>query len=277
MHSLGHLNQRDRFNIFIFKDKTISFSPVSLTVEKQNIKKALRFLEGLDAGSTTNVYDALQVSVNLKDAFTPSYRMLLSDGFPTRGITDARQVINDIAAINKGKVSIFAFGGGSSVSEYMLDFIAYKNRGWSQVAQRDYLIAQEFSKLYDKIRDPLLLNLRYHVSGLNEREIFPQVLPDFFKGSDFIIYGKYTNEDKFIMQVIGDVSGSKKSFMVTAALDEALIADKEIARQWAFHKVYHLIGELKYNANNEKLIKSIDELCTRFDIITPYSKNFRVK
>jgi Ca-activated chloride channel family protein len=113
--------------------------------------------------------------------------------------------------------------------------------------------------------------VRYYVSGLNDKEIFPQTMPDFFKGSEFVIYGRYTDENRFAIQIRGDMVNNKKEFIVNASLQDALAGDKQIARDWAFHKVYYLIGQLKYNGNNEALIKTINNLCAKFHIITPYS------
>ncbi len=270
-YSIKHLNPNDRFNVLVFKDKTITFSPVSLKPNPENIKNAVEFLEELESWSTTDIYGALRASINLKSPFVPSYRVFMSDGFPTIGIINARRVINEISRINDNKVSIFTFGGGASVDPYMLDFIAFKNRGWSRVCDREYFMGREFSRLYDEIKDPLLLNVRYYVSGLKAQEIFPQTMPDFFKGSQFVIYGRYTNENKFVIQIRGDMAQDKKEFIVSAFLKDALAGDKQIARDWAFHKVYYLISELKYNENNKALINAINDLCTQFHIITPYS------
>ena len=217
-YSLKHLNPDDRFNILVFKDKTISFSPASLKPSPENIKNAIEFLQELKSWSTTDIYGALRTSINLKAPFVPSYRVFMSDGFPTTGIINARRVINEISRINDNKVSIFTFGGGADVDPYMLDFIAFKNRGWSRVVDREYFMGREFSKFYDEIKDPLLLNVRYYVSGLNDKEIFPQTMPDFFKGSQFVIYGKYTNENKFAIQIRGDMAQDKKEFIVSASL-----------------------------------------------------------
>jgi len=273
-YSLKHLNPDDRFNIFVFKDKTIPFSPQSLKPSPENIKNAIEFLQGLKSWSTTDIYNSLRTSINLQNPFVPSYRVILTDGFPTTGIIDARRVINEISRINDNKVSMFTFGGGVDVDPYMLDFIAFKNRGWSRVVDRDYFIGREFSKLYDEIKDPLLLNVRYYASGLNTEEIFPQTMPDFFKGSQFVIYGRYKDEDKFAVQIRGESAQDKKEFIVSASLKDALAGDKQIAWDWAFHKVYFLISELKYNENNEELINQIRDLCAKFHIVTPYSISF---
>ncbi len=270
-YSLKHLNPDDRFNILVFKDKTIAFSPASLKHGPGNIKNAVEFLQGLKSWSNTDIYDALRTSIHLKDPFVPSYRVFMSDGFPTTGIINAMRVINEISRINDNKVSIFTFGGGADVDPYMLDFIAFKNRGWSRVSDREYFMGRDFSRFYDEIKDPLLLNVRYYVSGLKTQEIFPQTMPDFFKDSQFVIYGKYTNENKFAVQIRGDMAQDKKEFIVSASLKDASAGDKQIARDWAFHKIYYLIGELKYNENNDALIDAIGDLCAKFHIITPYS------
>ena len=100
-YSLKHLNPDDRFNILVFKDKTVPFSPSSLKTSSKNIKNAVAFLKELKSWSTTDIYDALRTSINLKGPFVPSYRVFMSDGFPTTGILDARRVINEISRINE--------------------------------------------------------------------------------------------------------------------------------------------------------------------------------
>jgi len=274
IYSVKHLNPDDRFNIFVFKDKSMPLSPSSLSPTTANINKAINFLADQKTWSTTDIFDALRTSINLQNPFVPSYRVFMSDGFPTTGIIDARHVINQISQLNDNKVSIFTFGGGSDVDPYMLDFIAFKNRGWSSVVDREHFMGREFGKLYDEIKDPLLLNVRYYVSGVDDQQIFPQTMPDFFKGSEFVIYGKYTTEDKFAIQIRGDMVHDKKEFIVTASLKNAPLGTKQIAHDWAFHKVYYLISLLKYDEDNGPLLDQIHELCVRFHIITPYSISF---
>jgi hypothetical protein len=274
IYSLRHLNPEDRFNILVFKDKDVPFSPQSVAPSAENINNAIEFLKAQKSWSTTDIYDALRTSINLPNPFVPSYRVFISDGIPTVGIVDDMHVINEISKLNDDKVSIFTFGGGADVDPYMLDFIAFKNRGWSTVVDREYFMAREFSKFYDQIKDPLLLNVRYYVSGLNDKEIFPQTMPDFFKGSQFVVYGKYTNEDDFAIQIRGEIEQEKKEFIVTASLKDASMGDKQIAHNWAFNKVYYLISELKYNENNAALIDAINDLCVKFHIITPYSFSY---
>ena len=275
-HVVRNLNKDDRFNIIAFKEKMEPLSSTgALEPTEQNVKAAIQFIKLLSSGSKTNVFNALSETVNRTASLKPAYTIFISDGLPTEGVKDSRQVINQISEVNKGKIPIFAFSGGLGVSRYLLDFVAYKNRGWSEFANRDYFIGRDLGRMYNKIRDPLLINLRYNTSGLKKEELFPQALPDFFKGSELVLFGKYTNEDRFIVQVLGDLKDEIKEFIVESALPNAQKGDAEIARQWAFHKVYHLISLLKPNEESPEILQQIDALCEQFNIETPYSKNYR--
>ena len=273
--SLNSLNPSDYFNIIVFKDKTFSLSEKSLIRSDANIQSALGFVEMIQASARTDMYGALKESLHLDSHFRPSYRLLLSDGFPTKGVTDSRRVINDISDLNKGQVCIFSLGGGVNISEYMLDFVAYKNRGWAEYTRRDNLIAQKFTELYEKIKDPILVRPRYYTSGFKEEELYPKMLPDFFRGAEFVLYGTYMDENKFYIQLLGDLITQTKRIIVRGELKEAAEGDKSIAYQWAFHKVYHLISQLKYNEDNAGILQQIDGLSKKFNIVTPYSRNFR--
>ncbi len=275
---LTHLNAEDHFNVIAFKETIEKFRPVSVKPTKENIKEALHFIGKLTAGKKTDTYSALYESIQLEERILPSYIVLFSDGLPTQGMRSSKKIINEISKLNKAKVSIFTFSGGVWVNRYLLDFIAYKNRGWSEYAHRVNLIQKQMIAMYKKIEDPLLMNLRYHVSGIGDQEIFPKLLPDFFRNTEFTLFGRYTNEDEFSIQLLGDLGdlkGKTKEFMIVRSLKNAFQGDQEIARHWAFNKIYHLIGLIEHGQGNESIIQEIDFLCKRFKIKIPYTRSFK--
>lgn len=274
-YCLHNLNPGDLFNVLAFQDKIVWFMPNSIEPNNHNIRAALAFLKGLKSGESTDTYKALYDTIKVKESMIPSYIVLLSDGRPTYGITGSREIINKISRVNKGERPIFAFSGGSRVNRYLLDFITYKNRGWAEYAGVEYTIPQHMASMYDKIRNPLFLNLRYLVSGLEYDEIYPKVLPDFYQNAEFNLYGKYNNEEDFSFQLLGDVNGQTNDFLIIGSFKDARKGSENIAREWAFNKIYHLIGLLEYNRDNSEILKQIDELSKKFNIITPYSKDIR--
>jgi len=274
-YCLNDLNPNDRFNVMAFKESMKWLSPKSLSPTKENIYNALRFVDKLSAGEGTDAYNALYKSINIRSSLTPSYIVLFSDGRPTYGMTDPIKIIHKISDKNKGKRPIFAFSGGARVNRYFLDFISYKNRGWTEYARSTYAIGKHISRMYEKIKDPLLLNLRYNISELDKSQIFPKELPDFYKNTEFTLYGKYVDEDEFSLQFLGDLEGETNEFMIVGSLDKATESKADIAKNWAFNKIYYLIGKLKSGHNNTKILDEINYLCKKFKIQTPYSREIK--
>jgi len=269
---LSHLNPDDLFNIIAFKQKMIWFRSESVKPNRAVIKDAIKFVDRLTAGETTDTYMALYESLKQPEGMIPSYLILFSDGRPTFGITNSRQIITQISQMNRGRRPIFAFSGGLRVNRYFLDFISYKNRGWTEYADRTHLIDKYLSRMYEKIKDPILLQLRYNVSGLNEDDIFPRSLPDFYRNAEFTLYGTYKDENEFSLQLLGDTHEETNEFTVIGSLSDARVGDKDIARNWAFNKIYYLIGLMEYQKDNARILEEINRLCDKFGIQTPYTE-----
>jgi hypothetical protein len=59
-------------------------------------------------------------------------------------------------------------------------------------------------------------------------------------------------------------------FVFEGSLKDAPVGKVDIARGWAFNKVYHLIGNLENNKNNQALVDEINALSKKFDLKIPY-------
>ncbi len=275
-YALSNLNEGDAFNVIAFKTRLIKFWPFPIEATPDITWKALKFVENLTVGEKTDTYQALYESIQKeKHRRFPAYIILLSDGRPTAGITDSRRIISEITKINQGRISIFGLTGGVFVNRYLLDFISYNNRGWTEYAKRTHFIADELSRLYDKIRDPILTNVRFHVSGLDDTNIFPKLLPDFFRKATFTLYGRYREEDNFTLEVLADAGDGTHEYLVDGSLSTAIEGDESIAREWAFNKIYYLISLLDETGDMEPAIAEIRSLYQKFDIRTPYLKKIR--
>lgn len=270
-YCLERLNPDDLFNIAAFKNETVFLSGKSLQATPGNIKKAEQFVLALTASQQTDVYSAFKSIVALPLGRIPSDVILISDGRPTHGVVDSRELINSITRLNHKARPIFAFSGGAKVNRYLLDFISYQNRAWSQFIKSAWGIHEGLGDFYDKIKDPLFLNLRYRLNNLDEDEAFPKSLPDFYRNAEFTLYGSYQDEDTFSMQLLGDIDGNTKELIFTRSLKEAARGNADIAKGYAFNKIYYLISRLTTEGSNPKILNEINALSRRYDIKTPYS------
>lgn len=270
-YCLTHLNSGDLFNIIAFRDEAIFFSPQSIPATPDAVKRAERFVSELRATRSTDVYGAFSEIISKRPARRPSNIILISDGRPTHGVVDSRDLINQVTRANGGTRPVFAFSGGAKVNRYLLDFIAYQNRGWSQFVRKSWDIHGGLSGFYDKIKDPVFLNLRYRLNNLDQDEVFPKSLPDFYRNAEFTLFGKYKDDGEFSMQLLGDVDGKTKELIFTRAMKDALPGDETIKRGYGFNKIYYLISRMTVEGQTPALRARIDELSRRYGIQTPYS------
>ena len=268
---LRDFDEKDTFSIIAFKQGQEQFAPASIKATSENIRKARDFVNALTAHGRTDIEGALlQISRNVPKK-KPSYVFLVSDGRPTTGVTNIREIIRVITRENLGRRPIFSFGVGLRVNTYLLDFLSYQNRAWSEFAVASDSVARDIRRLYDDISAPLLTDLRYRMSGMASQEVYPKELPDFYHAKGLTVYGKYWDEDTFSMQILGETYGQVKEFIFKRQLSEAEKGDASIERAWAFNKIYHLIGiETMGKGAPEVLVKQIESLSRQYGIRLPH-------
>jgi uncharacterized protein YegL len=269
--SLEELNPQDRFNVVAFRGDVIRFEEKPVRVNERAVRQADLFLRKLVAVGQTDVSRALLEIVSNHITTYPSYVLFITDGRPTTGVIDSRRIIQQITRRNNMERPVFCFGGGTRVNRYLLDFISYQNRAWSRFAPTNYDIEKDFIDFYRQIKDPLLVNVRYRFSNLDTKEIYPKFLSDFYRGKPFVLYGRYDREDVFSVQLLGVIGGQTKEFIYKGSLKKAEAGGEDIAKEWAFTKVYHLISQLTMGMGDPVLLrKEMQGLSRKYGIVTPY-------
>lgn len=268
---LKNLDPKDYFNIAMFKKRIVWFKPRAVHPTVANVQAASEFAQKLTAGQRTDTYAALTEIIKHKNTHQPTYIVFFTDGKPTYGVRNLRKIVNDISNLNSGKYSIFSICGGAGIDRYFLDFISYKNRAWAEYSMRSFLIPKQMFKMYDKIKEPFLLKVRYQISGVQKETMFPKMLPDFFKNTAFSLFGKCRDQNEFLLRLLGDYKSKTNEFIIKGEFKDAIQGDVNIAREWAFNKVYYLISQLKDDKEDKQRIEEIKALCSKFNIVTPYS------
>jgi len=269
---LAQLNQADLFNIIAFKESPTVFRSRSVRPTSANLRAARAFINGLKPSGETDVYSAIAPLVRIEKPETHPYNIfLISDGKPTSGILDSRAIINNLTRQNGLRASIFTFGGGSEVNVYLLDLLSYLNKGSTYVADRVYSIDNEMPKFCRTIATPILIDLSANYANISESEIYPKVLPNFYMDSEIIVSGRYSGTDVFSMRLAGTVNGQKKELVFRRELAESEKGGQEIARMWAFNKIYKLIADICQRGPEPELVDEVRSLSQRYGIATAYS------
>jgi hypothetical protein len=272
---IATLRPDDRFNVVIFRDSPTLFRP-SLTFATPEDKKAARdFLSNVQSRGETDVYKGiLPVISEPARQGVPAIALVLSDGKPTTGIKDGRTLINALTSQNQQQYSIYAFAGGRTINQHMLDLLAYRNRGESSFTPQLEAIGGELPRFFSNLSDPILVSCIADFGGINEDSVYPKQIPDFYRGQVFTVYGKFdpTKDRAFAIRLSGQSGQDKKEVIFRADLTEAEHGDRDIARNWAFRKIYFLIGEMTRVGETPELLAELRGLARQYNIRTSYDE-----
>ena len=273
IRALQALRPEDRFNVIIFRDTATEFRPDFVPATPQNIAAARSFLDGLESRGETDVYKAIRpVVLQPPREGVPNIVMMLSDGRPTAGVRDGRTIINALTSENAQRKTIYAFGGGGAVNRYLLDLLAYRNKGRSYVAPQIDDIETDLSRFLARLKDPILVDLHADYGRIDEKDVFPKEIPDFYTGQVVTVYGRFDpkKDKEFVMRLRGVGGDQKKEVVFRAPLGKAATGDSDIAREWAFRKIYYLIGEICRVGETPELLAELRRLSREYNIRTSY-------
>ncbi len=134
-YCLDNLGAKDRFGLINFATTVNRYEDKLLEANSEQIGKAKKWVEELDATGGTAINDALASALELrpKDEGRTFTVVFFTDGQPTIGETDADKILKNTMAKNTANTRIFTFGVGDDVNATMLDQLAEKTRALSHL------------------------------------------------------------------------------------------------------------------------------------------------
>jgi hypothetical protein len=267
------LNPIDRFNIVSFSDKPLYLRQQMMPVTAKDENDVRILLGTIKSQGATDLYGALSPLMNLQPSPGRLLMLfLLSDGKPTEGIVDSAAIINRISDVNSNRATIFDFGGPTA-NRYLLDLLAFRNRGDTHFAEKLGDMEQSFVDLYSDVRNPLLMNLQFQFSGADSKLVFPQALPHLYQDTSLDLYGRYNpkTQKTFAFRLVGETYNEKKELFVTKEFPAPDPSRTYMPTQWAQRKIYQMIGDLVKRDTPESR-QQILQLGTTYKIKVPYIK-----
>jgi len=270
--SLVSLNEGDRFNVVLFNDKVSLLSDEGpISANKDNAKAAGDFLNSAASVGYTDVNAALRgLLIRDIDPKRVYELVLISDGQSTRGVVNTRDLINLITRDNDLVASIYCVGVGNRQNRELLNFLAYRNKGYSVYADEIKDASVTIQDLLSRLRFPIIKDVRLDAVGIDSETIFPADLPNIHQGETISVFGRYTKPDRFTMQLSGRSAGKDVSFTFQRDINEAAKGGKTIANQWAFWKLHDLYSLIIREGEKKELLNQVDELRKKYGLKTLY-------
>lgn len=264
--ALQSMNPSDTFRLIRFDDRPAAFSPDALAGSTDNVRAALSWVNGLNAGGGTRLDAALRLALETpRDALRRRFVFFLTDGL----IGGESEVIGSIQQ-HLGDARIFTFGVGSGTNRALLESMARAGRGFAQYVRHDEDGAKAVELFYRRVRNPLLLDLTVDWGGLPVTDVEPAVLPDLFDAQPVYVFARFAGPSTGTVTVTGRYSGRTYERKLFVRLPEKREANKSLAPVWARRRIERLMVE-QSRGERPELIAQVKALGLKHRLMTKYT------
>ena len=268
--ALEGLYPRDRFNVITFAGDTHILFPEPVPGTRENIRRAQEFIESRRGGGGTEMMKAIRA------ALAPSERSehvrivcFLTDGY----------VGNDMAILGEVQrypnARVFSFGIGSSVNRFLLDKMAELSRGAAEYVGLGEDGSSAARRFHERIRNPLLTDIRIDWGGLPVSEVFPKRVPDLFGAAPVVVAGRYAAPAKGVIRLEGKMSGRPYVRTIPVELPAEAPAHEAIAKLWARRKIAALMDRdwagMQRGAPKAEVREAVTKLGLDYGLMTQFT------
>ncbi|MFZ1518065.1 MAG: VIT and VWA domain-containing protein [Ignavibacteriaceae bacterium] len=272
LYCVNNLNAGDHFNVIRFSTEAYSLFNSLKKADKQNINEAKRFIDDLQAIGGTNIEEGFSLAFkNYTESNRPHFVVFLTDGKPTIGEMNDEKLVKRILNSNKSKSRIFTFGIGDEINTYLLDKLTDATKAWRTYVSDDEDIEIKVSNFYDKIKSPVLSDLKLDFDNGDIYQTYPKNLPDLFKGSNLLVFGRYKGNGNATIVLSGKLNGEQKEFSLQDNFASSGDEYNFIPPLWASRRIGHLLDLIRLKGDDKELVDEVTSLAREHGIITPYT------
>ena len=264
----SHLNPGDEFSVVLFSSRVRVLAERRRPEDYEEIREAIM---NINASGGTNINDALRVALELSGESNLSpYVIFLTDGLPTVGVVEIKDIIENVANWNRHGAHLFVFGVGEDLNTSLLNSLAQRNGGLVEYVLDPENLETAISRFYEDIKTPVMESPKVEISGDMEiRKVVPREIPGIFQGRTVRVFGRYRGFGRMTVKLIGKVGGERVVIERTFNLPEVDRTDDFIELIWAKRYVYYLIFLNDVYGPDEERVEEIKELSKRYGILTP--------
>lgn len=267
------LNKQDRFNIVQFATEVNTYENKLVEANTENVAKAKEYINKLEALGATDIEGALMKALSMRsEDKRPFMIIFITDGKPTIGVKEPKDIIANIEKANTANTRIFVFGVGYSVNTNLLDEIALKTRAVAEYVEPKEDIEHKISSFYSKASYPVLSAVKLTFGeGLKAYDMYPREMPDLFKGSQLLVFGRYNGYGDYSVTLEGEVNGEPKKYVYEASFPEESKENEFIERLWAIRRVGYLLEQIRLHGEEKEVADEVIRLSRQYGIVTPYT------
>ncbi|AEG91116.1 VIT and vWA domain-containing protein [Ramlibacter tataouinensis] len=184
---IGGLRPSDTFNVLLFSGSNRFLSPQPVPATRANLEQAIRTIEQMGGGGSTELIPALKrVYAQPKAADVSRTVVVVTDGY----VTVEREAF-ELVRRHLSQANVFAFGIGSSVNRHLIEGLARAGQGEPFVITQASQARDQATRFRRMIESPVLTSVTARFEGLEAYDVEPPQLPDVLAERPVVVFGKW--------------------------------------------------------------------------------------
>ena len=229
------LRPEDRFQLIQFSEGCRALTGSWLHGGSAEARAALSAVNGLRAGGSTNIFDALDQAYSRLDEDRPSAIILISDGVANAGPHEYRDFM-DMAQNHDGRLFTFVLGNGAN--ERMLGDLASLSGGFAKSVSVQDEVGAHLMLARDRMSHEAMHGVTFKLEGATA--VHPERFPSLYLGQQLVVFGRYRGSGARELEVSARISGEQKTWTVPVNLPEIDEANPELERLYALAAIADL-------------------------------------
>jgi len=231
--ALQRLKPTDNFNLVFFDNSYFSYAVNPVPATPAEKAKAIKLVRNMQSRGGTEMYPALSYALRNFSNNTAAIKQLI---FLTDGAVSGENSLFPLISNNLGTARLFTIGIGSAPNSYFMSRAAEIGRGSHLHIGKTSEISEKMNKLFLKIENPAVTDLKLTLPEGFDAEFYPNPLPDLYVGDPVAIAIKGQNPNG--MATLNGKIGTQ-DWTVKVPLDQATDT-VGIAKVWARDKIANL-------------------------------------
>jgi len=259
--ALTRLSEQDKFNIVEFNSQTSTLFSQSTSADKNNIRHALNFVAGLNAGGGTEMAPALMTA--LKDKIPDGY--LRQVVFMTDGSVGNEKMLFTIIHEHLKDARLFTIGIGSAPNSYFMNKAAQFGRGTFTYIGSVSEVQQKMSRLFHQLESPVISHLT--ISWPQKSEVYPKRIPDLYMGEPLIVTAKVPElKGELIIEGQTQQGVWRRTMQLTQSMQ-----DNGVGTVWARNKISALMDKQIQGSSEQQIKPQIIKLALKHQLLSKYT------
>ena len=232
--SLGELRPEDRFRIIVFDSQAHALTRGWLAASAENVESAIKNVEGLSAGGSTNVYDGLALALSDLDDDRATSIVLVTDAVTNTGIVDPAAFQS---LLKQYDVRGCGFLMGNSANWPLMRVIAESSGGfYASVSNADDIIGQ-ILLAKSKITHECLHDANLNIRGVKVFDVTDPTIGKVYRGQQLVLFGRYDGGGEATVTLEARLTGEDKTYTTSFVFPDEDMENPELERLWAMNRI----------------------------------------